>query len=111
MGALHGTSNYGSVLIRAVLVTAFGLFLQYERCVSVFWKPLGDNTEIYFKGIDMFCMLADNNKALPPLLNGKKWVSYKLSSSGWKIIDLIQDCLKVWGSYNFEKFTVATFYW
>ena len=43
----------------------------------------------------MFCMLADNNEALPPLSNGKKWISYKLSSSEWKIIDLAQDCLKV----------------
>ena len=43
----------------------------------------------------MFCMLADDNKALPPLPNEKKWLSYKLFSSKWKIIDLAQDCLKV----------------
>ena len=50
---------------------------------------------MYFQGIDMFCMLADHNEDLPPILNGKKWLSYKLSSSEWKIIELVQDCLKV----------------
>ena len=45
-------------------------------------------------------MLADENEALPPLSNGKKWLDYKLSSSEWKIIDLTQDCLKVQSLYG-----------
>ena len=58
-------------------------------------KTLRDDTEIYFQGIDVFCMLADDNEDLPPISNGKKWASYKLSSLEWKIIELAQDCLKV----------------
>ena len=54
-----------------------------------------DDADTYFEGIDVFCMLADDNEALPPLSNGKKWLDYKLSSLKWKIIELAQDCLKV----------------
>ena len=95
MDALHGTSSYGSELVGAALVTVFELFWPYKRYLFVFSKSSGDNTKIYFEGVNMFCMLTDDNKALPPLLNGKKWLTYKLSSSEWKIIDLTQNCLKV----------------
>ena len=45
--------------------------------------------------INDFCVLADNDHDLPPLLCGKQWADYRLSPSEWKIIELAQDCLQV----------------
>jgi hypothetical protein len=47
------------------------------------------------QAIDDFCVLADNDRDLPPLLRGKKWADYRLSRAEWQIIELAQDCLRV----------------
>ena len=46
----------------------------YTKGASPSSETLQGETEIYFQGIDLFCMLSDDNEDLPPLSNGKKWV-------------------------------------
>jgi hypothetical protein len=47
------------------------------------------------QGIDLFCRVADEEEALPPLTKGKKWANYLLSGSEWDMIRLAHDCLEV----------------
>ena len=46
------------------------------------------------QAINYFCMTADANEDLPPLKK-KSWLDYHLSQSEWKLIKLINHCLKV----------------
>ena len=47
------------------------------------------------QAIDYFCMTADANEDLPPLTKKKSWQDYHLSQSEWKLIKLMNHCLKV----------------
>ena len=87
-------SRFEFVLGGGVLVTVFVSSLSSERYVKhITLKLIYNDSEL--QAIDDFCVLADNDRDLPPLRRGKKWADYRLSSLEWQIIELARDCLKV----------------
>ena len=75
-------------------MTVFVSSLSSERYVKhITLKLIYNDSEL--QAIDDFCVLADNDRDLPPLRRGKKWADYRLSGLEWQIIELARDCLKV----------------
>jgi hypothetical protein len=46
------------------------------------------------QGCDTFCLMANTNEDLPHLKN-KTWIDYQLSTTEWRLIKQVHDCLKV----------------
>ena len=49
----------------------------------------------HLQAIDIFCVLADENEDIPPLVNGKNWSNFKLAGAEWLLIQLAYNCLVV----------------
>ena len=77
-------------------MTVFMSSLTSERYVKFITLKLIE-FDLKLQAIDDFCVLADNDRDLPPLRRGKKWADYRLSQPEWQIIELAQDCLRVSG--------------
>ncbi len=57
------------------------------------------------QAIESFCLAADTNDDLPSLKN-KTWMDYRLSSSEWKLIQLVHNCLEVCFLLRIRDFAV-----
>ena len=70
-----------------------GTVLPVQK-VSLFIVFVTTCTNCSNKPIDYFCLTADSNDDLPPLQK-KSWSDYRLSTSEWKLVKLVHNCLKV----------------
>ena len=83
------------------LSDCFRVILSQQKVCQTYYNSsqcitqIVNNMELELQAIDDFCVLADNDRDLPPLSHGREWADYRLSPSEWKIIELAQDCLRV----------------
>ena len=74
--------------------------IGYPKGKFILWYIVYSLLIFHSKAIDYFCLAADTNEDLPPLIN-KVWADYRLTPSEWKLVKLVHHCLKVCFIYSF----------